>query len=69
MRGRRHLGGLVTDDAYQGWHDTARSHGVTVAALLETCGLWLGEQNGRLNEPWEGIVAAARDLAANRRAR
>jgi hypothetical protein len=69
MRGRRHLGGLVTDEAYQGWHELARVHGVTVAALLETCGLWLSEQNGRLDEPWTDIVARARDLAANRRAR
>jgi len=66
---RRHLGGMVNDESYDGWHHYARIHGVSVAALLEVTGQWLGEQNGRLEDPWAGIVERARDLTSRRRLR
>jgi len=67
MGERRHLGGQVSAGAYDGWHDFARVNGVTVAALLEVVGVWLGDQDRpvrRLPEPWRSIMAAARDLTA-----
>jgi hypothetical protein len=72
MTHRRHLGGQVTDAAYNGWHDFARTNGVSVSALLEVVGVWLGEQDrpvGRLPESWRSIMATARNVTADRRQR
>jgi len=72
MAERRHLGGQVSPEAYQGWHDFARIHGINVSVLLEVVGLWLGEQDApirRFPEPWRSMMARARDLAALRRRR
>jgi len=69
---RRHLGGLVTARAHDGWHEFAAVHGVDVTTLLELVGDWLGEQDapaGRLPEPWRSIIPEARALGARRRSR
>jgi hypothetical protein len=64
--GKRHLGGQLTGRAYDGWYHYARTQGTTVAALLETIGLWLAETD-QPGEPWPTLAAQARDLAAERR--
>lgn len=69
---RRHLGGLVTAHARDGWHEFAAVHGVDVTALLELLGHWLADQDeptARLPEPWRSIIPEARALGARRRAR
>lgn len=69
---RRHLGGAITPESYEGWHLFARAHGVSVVALLEGLGLWLAEQDttpGRLPAPWRSVIAEGRALDSHRKRR
>lgn len=72
MAGRSgYLGGNLSDDAYDGWHEFAKEHGVTVVALLEALGLRLGtyDETARLPEVLRQAVKDARGIAAERRGR
>jgi hypothetical protein len=72
---RRRLDAQLSEESYAGWVAYAAAQGVTVAALMEVAGVWLGAiaATGRIEGQKAAIeadlVKAARHVAATRRRR
>lgn len=69
---RPRLNVILSAEAYAGWKTFTDVHGVSVAALAEVIGLglaMLADSHRRLTGPQRAMVAEARRITAERKAR